>query len=350
MAKSQSCSIVNNSVCDVITESFESNPTPRGFSYSGFEFAGPQTSGRSLRVGSATSTTDYLVTSPAYYFQNGGSTRIGFTIATGPIGGSNNYFEQGGLNFTLQILSASDVVITSCTYYIPAAGTYCMQIVDAAIMSGTNYKYRFIFVTTENITGSRWISFDNLSLSSSQQAVLPVTFVSITGKNTTSGNMINWTVAGEVNVAKYEIEKSSNGKSFSKNGEVIAGGVTGYTYTDVNPGTATNYYRIKSVDVDGKTKLSPTIAIKTARGGKGKIALAAFPSPAISEVTIQHDAITSTGVLSITAGDGRLVKNIIPARGSMQTIISMAGFTPGLYIIRFQNEEGETETIKIVKQ
>jgi len=213
-------------------------------------------------------------------------------------------------------------------------------------------KYRFMFVTSSGVSGTRPIIFDDLAVSSLQQAVLPVTFMSITGTKITAGNKIAWTVGTESNVHHYEIEKSGNGKTYAVIGSVPATGVSAYSFTDGNPGTATAYYRVKSKDNDGYTKISPVVAIKatTTKGGRGKIALGAYPTPTKDELFISHDEADMSCALTIVSVDGRMVKSFVPVKGSMQTTINMSAMQPGLYFVRYQAADGEIETIKVVKQ
>ena len=82
-------------------------------------------------------------------------------------------------------------------------------------------------------------------------------------------------VASEENLSGYEVEKSPDGKNFSKIGFVTANNQPSYTFVD-SKSSATTYYRIRSVDLDGKYAFS-TIAL--VKAGKSMIMLNAFPSP-----------------------------------------------------------------------
>ena len=75
----------------------------------------------------------------------------------------------------------------------------------------------------------------------------------------------------------------------------------------------------------------------------------AFPSPAISELTLQHEAITG-GSIAISSADGRLLRSINPVKGSIQTAINITSLQPGLYILQLQDANGTIESIKFMKQ
>ena len=166
---------VSAGVCDNIIDNFASDPAPKGFSLLGFAWTGTETAAQNLKVTAATPSSDYHVTTPSYYLMNGGVVNVGFNVSTQL--GSNNYFSVGTLNLSIDVINASNnQVIASCTGNIlTASGKYCFQIASASITSGTMVKYRFMFETSAGVTGTRPIIFDDLAVSSLQQAVLPVT-------------------------------------------------------------------------------------------------------------------------------------------------------------------------------
>ena len=344
--------LVSAGVCDNTIDNFATNPAPKNYNLLGFVWTGTATSNQNLRVANAAPTSDYHITTPAYYLTNGGVVNVGFTLSTWT--GSNDYFNVGSLNLIIDVIDAStDLVITTCTgNVISDEGKYCFQIASSGIIAGSMVKYRFMFETTAGVTGTRVIEFDDLAVSSNQQAVLPVTFMSITGTKVTGGNKITWTVGTEYNVNRYEIERSSNGKTYSLYGTVMATGSSSYSFLDGAPGTSSNYYRVKSKDNDGYTKISPVVAIKatTTKGGKGKIALGAYPTPTSDELFVSHDEADMTCALTIVSVDGRMVKSFVPEKGSIQTTINMSNMQPGMYFVRYQAADGEVETIKVVKK
>jgi hypothetical protein len=158
--------------------------------------------------------------------------------------------------------------------------------------------------------------------------------------------LLKWKVATEENLSGYTVEKSTDGRNFSKIGFVAANGVNNYSFTDTKS-SATSYYRIKSVDVDGKYAYSTVAMVKS---GKSLIVLKAFPSPIIRNLTIQHPTALAGSIITISAEDGRVMKSVVPAQGTQQTEIDLSTARSGLYLIRFTNSNGEAETLKVVKQ
>jgi hypothetical protein len=151
----------------------------------------------------------------------------------------------------------------------------------------------------------------------------------------------------EENLQGYEIEKSTNGRDFNKIGFVPANGQVTYTFTDAQISQGTVFYRIKNVDNDGKFKYSNILSI---RNGASNLVLKAFPLPAINNLTVQHEAITAKGKINISSSDGRIVRSIKPAAGSLETIINLTGLRSGIYILYFDKGDGKLQTMKFMKQ
>jgi hypothetical protein len=90
--------------------------------------------------------------------------------------------------------------------------------------------------------------------------VLPLEWISFEA-NCESGNVnLEWSTANEKNVNQFEIERRHESESsFTKVGSVIASNAKNhsYSYTDLSVKSAgTNYYRIRSKDLSGKTSVS----------------------------------------------------------------------------------------------
>ena len=80
---------------------------------------------------------------------------------------------------------------------------------------------------------------------------LPVSLMDIKAALKGAAIEVAWNVASETGMVKYEIEKSSNGRSFTKIGEVAAlnrSSVTPYSFFDQAPFTGSNYYRLRLID------------------------------------------------------------------------------------------------------
>src|SRR5690606_27208814 len=69
---------------------------------------------------------------------------------------------------------------------------------------------------------------------------------------------VDWKVENETNMKGYEVEKSLDGVRFIRTSLVPAGnsGAGAYTWLDKDVTPGWNYYRIKSIDENGKVSYS----------------------------------------------------------------------------------------------
>lgn len=96
---------------------------------------------------------------------------------------------------------------------------------------------------------------------------LPVKFVGFTITSKNNNVLIQWSTSEEINANMYEVERSENGSNWSTIAYVSALGnssaLNNYSYTDKNIAAKVVYYRIKEVDIDGKTSTTVIKSIKT---------------------------------------------------------------------------------------
>ncbi len=92
--------------------------------------------------------------------------------------------------------------------------------------------------------------------------VLPVTIKSVKAYRLQNNINVEWKTENEINIKQYEVERSADGRFFSKINTTLStalnGGSATYTFIDIDPFVGNNYYRIRSIDVDGKAGYSNT--------------------------------------------------------------------------------------------
>ena len=90
-------------------------------------------------------------------------------------------------------------------------------------------------------------------------ATIPVELTEFKAKSLNNTHiLLDWSVASAINFDKYGIERSADGKNFTSLGEIKSKTnlKADYTFQDEKPLIGTNYYRLKMVDTDGKTRYS----------------------------------------------------------------------------------------------
>jgi hypothetical protein len=97
---------------------------------------------------------------------------------------------------------------------------------------------------------------------------LPVTLISFAGQLTNSNTIrLNWVTADEYNLSSYVVERSSllPGHCFTSIGQVTPMNTSGnhtYQFIDNVPYYYDNFYRLKTVDIDGRFKYSNVIRVR----------------------------------------------------------------------------------------
>lgn len=116
---------------------------------------------------------------------------------------------------------------------------------------------------------------------------LPVILVDFVAYNSGKTVVLKWKSPQENNSDRYTVERSVDGRSWSKQGDVVAIQFSTmpqfYSYTDESPLTGISYYRLKIYDRDGKFGITP---IKAIRGSNAASKVSLYPNPAFSNVTL----------------------------------------------------------------
>ena len=143
-------------------------------------------------------------------------------------------------------------------------------------------------------------------------SILPVTLIEFKGNVNGGTAKLNWTVANEINMHHYIVERSVNGQTFTAVGQLSAKGNTTVTAKydltdDVNNLNATTvYYRLNMVENSGNSKYSNTLSFRLSN--KASIGLAVHPNPATSYVVLKINAVKDgIAIVRITDMYGKVV-------------------------------------------
>ena len=176
--------------------------------------------------------------------------------------------------------------------------------------------------------------FDNFQYPAAK-LILPVKLVSFSAMLIDNKAAIKWTTASEMNVSHFEIEKSFDGKNFNEAGMVFAYGNTNeekkYSFSDNLSSTQSNviYYRLRSVDIDGKSQYSETRIIRIAKQTENAITVLTYPNPVSNElrVTIPNNWQNKKVTYEVFNGNGQVSKKSETSNSSQTENLNVSSFS-----------------------
>ncbi|MCB0742024.1 MAG: hypothetical protein KDB92_13490, partial [Chitinophagaceae bacterium] len=137
-------------------------------------------------------------------------------------------------------------------------------------------------VSTGSVTWNGVSTFSPFSLGSTDPAEnpLPVKLINVKAYQLGSVNKIEWTNLTEIDVEKYEVEKSTDGIHFAtmstQSPKANAGGSESYDATDAQQ-LPVNFYRVKVTAINGEITYSQIMKLANNANTGQKISL--YPNP-----------------------------------------------------------------------
>ena len=188
---------------------------------------------------------------------------------------------------------------------------------------------------------------------------LPITLLSFSGKKESNKNLLSWTTATEIDNKGFEIQRSTDGRSFSSVGFVNSKATNGNSQTDISylfsdmTSMDKAYYRLRQVDISGRSSFSQVVLIRN-NVSTNPIISGIYPNPAKEKVNANIE-VTQTGTLSIIISDvfGRIIKNQLIAveTGTNNLSLDVSDLMPGTYLIKTIAPTGEEcPSVKFIKQ
>ncbi len=184
----------------------------------------------------------------------------------------------------------------------------------------------------------------NISKFTLPACALPVSWLNTTATlNSNKTISVNWETADEVDNKGFEVERSSNAKSFERINTTPPLGAGGlYQFIDLEPLLGVSYYRVKQLDNDGGFSYSRIVSVINDTG------IESFPNPTADQLTITMPQ-GLTGSAQLTDINGRSVKQL-PLLQIQQTL-KLDNTATGTYFLTIYDDKNQVlKTQKIVKQ
>ena len=283
------------------------------------------------------------------YFEFSLSAAAGYTLQinsiTGKGAGTNTFTNTPGVSqqYAYSIDGAAFTLIGSPVITI---GNGVIPSVDVSSISAlqnlpASSSVTFRYYASGQTTTGGWgynspsaaIADNGLDVAGALNNVLPVSISTFTGSYTNKTSLLKWNVSNEININKYAVEHSIDGKTFNEIGFVNATASNEYTYTDATAKTVINFYRLRIVGVN-ETKFSAVVKILSDAFGS---TLNVYPSPAVNTVNAEFTSQQkTTAYIQFTDAGGRTVlqKNMQVQQGYNNLSFDINNFNKGMYILK----------------
>ena len=237
-----------------------------------------------------------------------------------------NAFNTASGNAVLSDFEVTDNT-DNCGPALINPGTNLGKITDFGLYQGSNY---YLSVLTPSFSSYYFFKGNG---------ALPLHLLNFTAQQCNTSNVcLNWSTVSEVNVDNIVVEKSADGNSFKSIAVIKAldrSGTNYYSSVDEQPFNGNNFYRLKTVDIDGHVTYSKIIVVKFDMQTDIKV----LPNPANNFITIySSQAIQS---VEIANEQGQVLQKSM-AGGVLSKTIETSSFASGLYYVRIETSTGIT--------
>jgi len=284
-----------------------------------------------------------------------------FTVAFSTLSATNIQLQAYRDVAPLGILDENDRDAANLLSITDGSGTVTTKTINNPAQAAGQYTNYGPFTYAPQGGGSQynvWLvaragtnSYDNVFLVENTCSILPVTFESFNVSREQNTIALKWSTTKEQNNSGFYVERkagSENWRSIAFVASKANAGTSGeklvYDYNDAFNYEGVIQYRLKQVDLDGRTRYSE---IKAVKNGSQSVDVSVFPNPSKGgNVTVM---LGGTGIydLELIDGNGRSINHFKDVKGSK----SITGLKPGQYLVIAENKQNGTRVSqKIIVQ
>ncbi|RYZ49618.1 MAG: T9SS type A sorting domain-containing protein, partial [Sphingobacteriales bacterium] len=254
-------------------------------------------------------------------------------------------FNRDG-NFTTDEWQQVGTSITSGT-----TATINVTIPVTAVTGLTGMRIRSSSTSQQNAAADAFFSFnsgetEDYMVNITQNPLL-IKLLDIAAINTGSSNRISWSIHNAAAGDRFELERSRDGKGFSKLAEMPAIESTkNYSFIDASPFSGISYYRLRMISAAGEVNYSKLVSANMRTQAIRRIDV--FPNPARDILTIQSSIMPDPqAFIELVDLTGRTLRQISASKST--TSIDLNAVAPGIYMLRFTDGDYEA-VVKVVKE
>ena len=260
----------------------------------------------------------------------------------------------GVTGYRLDVSMAADFSTFVSGYqnlYVAGAATNSYSV--TGLSQGTTYYYRVRSASQYTVGEFAGGNSNVQTQATGTGAPLPVKLSTFKGVQTSGGIELQWTNLTESDVARYIVERSVDGRSFTSLSTVQArnaGGAASYTQLDGAPVAGTNFYRLQVVELSGRVSYSGIVRITP--GSTGGV-LDIYPNPLQGNVLGLQAGNLPKGnyTVKIYSSIGQVVesKSLNHPGGSFSQTILLSTLKGGVYTLYLSGAGSNLQKQFVVK-
>ena len=252
---------------------------------------------------------------------------------------------------------------------IPAI--YDIWLMDNYKKDSLDLKHNTAYAFNVNINDTTTYGSNRFSIVIRQNPALAVHLLNFTASKAASGVMVKWDTENEANYTNFTVQRSTNtGSAFAALGGYLSNYAGSYSFTDDDPATPLDKYRLMLTDLNGNVTYSNIVTLSYGNQNTVPGNVSVYPNPASSVINLAIKTLVNTSgplsnsfalniggaatssppAASVSAGNapalytvkiisttGAVLKTVTSATPSLQENISF--YTPGTYIIQVVNKK-----------
>jgi len=185
---------------------------------------------------------------------------------------------------------------------------------------------------------------------------LPVTLATFTGKWQQNNVLLSWQTSVEINTRHFELERSFNGIDYLPISIIRAAGTSStihdYSYVDIDllskkpASVVTVYYRLKTVDNDGKATYSGVVVLKVPNTGGYVYSIYPNPAQQFIIIHVNLELLNKHGTIRLADQQGKIL--LTKRIQNEKERIEIAQFATGIYYVQLLDSNGFLFTQKLI--
>jgi hypothetical protein len=198
-------------------------------------------------------------------------------------------------------------------------------------------------------------SFSSFFVHTGIVAPLAISGLTLTGKIVNNADQLTWTTMAEKENSYFELLYSTDEVNYTSiystptkadNGN--SNGLLDYQYTNANPSSGNNYYKVVAIAKDGRKQASQVVQLSHFNSD-----ITIYPNPVLDKLTVAYYSEKASKImLNLFDATGRMItsQELKVNIGANDIPVDMTAIATGNYQLQVINTSGTIHTFKVSKQ